>query len=1317
MALAMQTINQIKQQGVADTPLVLFECVMPGGDVQRWSTHHVVLGDNQYAARILRHDLFEMQLSAEDAMDGVTQLTLTLANADSLLSELNAAVGFKGSQLTVYFGFADIRNSIVSTETIVLFRGLAGDPDEITESSLTLSFLNKLSLQKVPVPDVRIQRNCPWSFPASKYQRSEASNGGSNGRYSRFFRCGYSADISGGVGNLNAGQAFVSCDKTRSQCIQRGMFDRDSSGNVTRRFGGFEFVPSVTDVRSAGDKTYHISPLLSNSAKYNDPVPLVYGTAWLKTPLSFARNDGNLTHMEVILASGNIQGVLKVIVNDVEIPQTVGGSDMTATGWFSSLSTGSRVGEFNMTFTDPDGNPLGDPGGNIAMLSVVVPNRICAGTSIPTVQVLLQGIQIDSFDVSGSYVQTGFSNNPAWVLLDLLRRSGWSTGELDLPSFATAAAYCQELINTTDPNGNPLLVPRYACNLVLTKRQSAAAVIRGIRVASSLMLRYGTNGLLQLLPEATMAVQQQNLPDGSNSLGPLNSGWPVYEFSDSSASFSGIVRRSDGSSSVRITSRSIAEISNRLSVEFQDEANEYQQDSLSVVSQDDLSLIGYEVSSQSTALGLPNYNQASRVLLRQLDKLTKGNLFVEFQSSFQAIKIRPGDIITLTYVKDGFDRLPFRVTKVAPSLNYQLVTILAQIHNDDWYSDSLATLEAAGRQPSSHVQIPRPLLGVVPRVEGSGFTETFDFAIDEQIQANQDGSATDTIGVSFSEPTKPTNKTISLPLLSLAPGVQSSGGSLRGQQVLYYAVTGTDATGAEGTPSFIVRAQIPAGTNSNSVSITDLSFPRTVQTFNVYRGINPQSLYQIASGLPLAERFTDTGLVARPRGLPDSSFDHANFYYRYEYAGPFTATDGSKTSISCQDMGAVGQAYFNMVARIVEGAGKGQERQISANDATTLTITPAWTTVPDSTSQFVISESSWKFAAVSATSPAKFQIPYRAGNVLQITGRAANVLNQESSPDLCPLTRVALGNQEPDFGVPGSPAFVLNAPGGGELTLSDVGFTDLNNVGSVTSGTLSLYFINELSGSSGYNLVAPLDANSQILSLDKVSGEMVGSDFQIGTELVSVLSVDASAVSCTVLRGIFNSTITAHAAGELLWTVGRSVAVVPFAPNFFENRASVNYLHSLLIPDIRVVAAEFFVTNSFGDSQLQQQCYTQLAARGLRTLSGGQLALQTNGSVTTQFNAAPPLVVQADHAVRDIRANLGRAAQGYRVSVTLLQAGQVYCTLQIAPNDVESPILDGVELPALRKLSSLSMNISLQPIGGYQGAPVPPKDLTVTIRF
>ncbi len=399
----MGTINQVKQLPEPDTPLLFFQCVLPSGDVEYWSTHSLPFNGQPYSARVLKHNLFDLQLSADDAMDGITQLSVVLANADSALSEVNTAIGFKGSQLTVYFAFADLPSGSITTESTVLFRGIAGDPDEIAEDSLTLSFTNKLSLQRIPVPEVRIQRSCAWNFPGDFDQRTEAKDGGTSGSYSRFYRCGYSADIAGGVGNLNAGQAYTSCDKSRGQCQQRGMFAQDASGNTTERFGGFEFVPSAIMVRTSGATTSHVSPLLDNSAKYNDPVPIVYGTGWLKAPVIFARNDGNLTHMEVLLGMGPIQSILKLVVNDVEIPQGVQGQDMTTTGWYNIVTTGTRQGNFNLDFTDSSGTPLGDPYGSISVLSIVVPNRISSGKSIANVEVLLQGIQIDLYNSDGTF--------------------------------------------------------------------------------------------------------------------------------------------------------------------------------------------------------------------------------------------------------------------------------------------------------------------------------------------------------------------------------------------------------------------------------------------------------------------------------------------------------------------------------------------------------------------------------------------------------------------------------------------------------------------------------------------------------------------------------------------------------------------------------------------------------------------------------------------------------------------------------------------------------------------------------------------------
>lgn len=1316
----MGAINVVKQLPETDTPLLFFQCVMPSGDTEYWCTHAISFNGTNYSARVLKHNLFTLQLSADDAMDGITQLSITLANADSALSQLNAAIGFKGSQLTVFFAFADLTTLAITTESTVLFQGVAGDPDEITEDAFTLSFINKLCLQRIPTPEVRIQRSCPWTFPSDVDERTEAVNGGVSGKYSSFYRCGYSADIAGGVGNLTAGQAYTSCDKSRTACQTRGMFSTDNNGNVTQRFGAFEFVPSAIMVRTTGSKTTHLSPLIDNTALFNDAVPIVYGTGWLQAPVIFERNDGNLTHMEVLIGMGPIQTILKVVVNDVEIPQSVQGQDMTTTGWYNIVTTGNRTGNFNLDFTDANGNPLGDPYGSIAVLSVVVPNRISSGRSLATVEVLLQGQQLDSFNPDGTFAETSYTNNPAWVILDLLRRSGWELAELNLPTFYTAAAFCQELISTTDLNGNPLQVPRYECNLIITKRQSVATVVRGIRVASSLMLRYGSTGLLELLPQTTLAAQQSTLPDGSNSTELLDGGWPAYEFSDASGPFSGIMRDAKGASTVRLTARSITETSNRLTVEFQDEENEYQQDSLSLVQEGDSALIGYEISSQSTAMGIANFSQATRVLLQQLDKLIDGNMFIEFQTSFRGLKIRPGDIITVTYLKEGFTRVPFRVVKLAPSINYQTVLITAQVHDDDWYSDNPAVLAAAGRQPAAQLQTPRPLIGLTPHLSPTGAFEFFDFDVQENIQAQSDGTATDTLTVAFSQPVQPSTAILAVPLLSLSPKYQSTGGSLPAGNSYYYAVTAVDSAGNEGPLSFTVPATTPSTSNTNGVAIANLSFPNGTAAFNVYRGTTPQMLYRIQSSVPLSATFLDTGYPPLPFGPPDASFDHANFYYRYENAGPLPVTSATATTLSCADLGATNLAYVGMVVRIMEGTGQGQERTISTNTQTTVTISSAWSVVPDTTSIFVIADSSWRFAAVTSTTPVQFEIPYRAGDVIEISGRAANVNNVEASPDLCPLTRWALGQDQADIAVPPAPSFQVDVPGGGEVELSDIGFEDLTNVASISSGTLQLFVWNELADPAIYSLAEALDASSTNLVLNVLPTQQVGTVVQIDQELMGIQTINAATNSYEVVRGTLGSAAAIHGAGADALHLTTSTITVPFAADFFENRASVNYLHTVSLPDMRISAAEFVATNSLGNGTPTVYCYTSGTDGGLRTLSGGQFSLQVAGVLATQTNAAPPLTVEASHAVRDIRATVNQPPNGYDIVITILQNGAVYnlVPLTILSTQSSSNLIDGVTLPPLLEDAIISLNITLNvDTTNLQGSIVPGKDLTVTIRL
>jgi hypothetical protein len=214
-------------------------------------------------------------------------------------------------------------------------------------------------------------------------------------------------------------------------------------------------------------------------------------------------------------------------------------------------------------------------------------------------------------------------------------------------------------------------------------------------------------------------------------------------------------------------------------------------------------------------------------------------------------------------------------------MNFEFVSIQAQIHDDDWYSDSITTLLAAGRQPASQMQIPRPLIGLVPVTDANGQIDSFNFEVTDNPVAHTDGSTTDTLTVGFSIPSAPSLASLNIPLLSLSPTYSTTGGTLEAGNTYYYAVSAVDPSGNEGPLSFTAAVTLPAGPDTYSATISQLSFPSNAASFNVYRGFNPQALYRISSSLLLATSFSDTGFPIQPIGPPDASFDHANFYYRF----------------------------------------------------------------------------------------------------------------------------------------------------------------------------------------------------------------------------------------------------------------------------------------------------------------------------------------------------------------------------------------------------------------------------------------------------
>ena len=57
----------------------------------------------------------------------------------------------------------------------------------------------------------------------------------------------------------------------------------------------------------------------------------------------------------------------------------------------------------------------------------------------------------------------------------------------------------------------------------------------------------------------------------------------------------------------------------------------------------------------------------------------------------------------------------------------------------------------------------------------------------------------------------------------------------------------------------------------------------------------------------------------------------------------------------------------------------------------------------------MVADSTWNFGGLGATSPVTIEVPNQTGATVEISGRSANALNQESAVELNPLTRWQIG--------------------------------------------------------------------------------------------------------------------------------------------------------------------------------------------------------------------------------------------------------------------------------------------------------------------
>ncbi len=401
-----------------------------------------------------------------------------------------------------------------------------------------------------------------------------------------------------------------------------------------------------------------------------------------------------------------------------------------------------------------------------------------------------------------------------------------------------------------------------------------------------------------------------------------------------------------------------------------------------------------------------------------------------------------------------------------------------------------------------------------------------------------------------------------------------------------------------------------------------------------------------------------------------------------------------------------------MTLRITRGTGQGQERIVTTNDGTSLTISPAWDVEPDASTFFVVAQAGWCFSAQTKSSPVQFAIPNRSGEVVQITGRSANVNNVECGPELSIVTRWQIGGAgTSDSAVPPGPFFGLAGnQSGGCVNVTGISFTDLTNTRSISSATLTLNYWDELQGNTALTLASNVAATDQLLNLSSAEPAQTNNILQIEAEVIRIGAIQNNGLQYQVTRAIAGSQAVAHATGTPVYLLTSRTVITPFPPDFFGSPYSGSWSYSLPLADARIVSADLFVTNGRGNSPTTSICLTGTTDDGLRTLSGGQYSIQVEGFLAVTQNAAPALVVERVHSVRDVFAVLGSAADA-PVQLQLNVNGSVYCQLTFSTGAIVSSTADGKALPPLTAGAQLTLSI----LG--VGQTYPGSDLTVLIRL
>jgi len=903
------TINTAKEQAQAPRPLLLATVTFLDGTILRLSTDGLRTADagfsyagNDYLPRILNQDIAAIQALSDGGIDIAPSVTLELNNADGAMWQHEIDRGWRGARLVLTFIFWTPGQNDFSSDSITKFRGICGAP-EVDETRLRVTATSLLALANAQLPTARIQPRCLHHFPRTAAERQH----GADNEDSLFYGCGYSPDATGANarGNYSSGTtAFTSCNRTKEHCVARGMYTQDSSSRTTGRFSGVQWDPPKS-WRSRAYKpqaTWEEGSNTSNEAKYGDVIPLVWGTAWVEPKIANVIGDANSTRFECLVCWGEVDQILRVVVNDVELPAA---TDMS----HGALPVADALFRWNLVNRgDRDGAPnadagydsAGDPYGSICVLECVVPRRLAESSAVPRVRVLLRGPKLRKYTDVSTYTKAGYPDNEnlAWIIMDQLIWSGLSYSDLDIQSFIDAAAICAASVTFKDHDGLNNTHGRFTGSVVLDQRQPASEILRGARNACRALLvaNSDADAKLKLVIEQTLAAQQAAPVAGSNystaiasklADGTAANGYVAYDFSESN-----ILRRG-GQSTFRLFAPSA--LPNRVGHQFQDRHNNYSLDSETIIDVDGLIRDGgVEKPGSFPLVGVASHDHARRVISTWMARQLLGNprnagfgdaggtWMCEFETTFRAVRLQIGQIVRLSYAQHGISNQLMRIERVQPTTNYEYCKLTLRWHSDEWYLDTFGQEDSPRFSGSRRNRLARPPYPIFGNTATGGLTNPDPMYGRERffgLTATRDDADLYQLRASSKLPVNTFPAGFRAPWIPHQGNTASTGGALPGN-TRYYVELVAIGPGGLSAPSIQCQIDVPAGTSTNTITVPDVDWDASATGYGLFVGTDPQrTIYQGAYvGTPASVTFTGPiDWSAASRVKPDPEFDFARW--------------------------------------------------------------------------------------------------------------------------------------------------------------------------------------------------------------------------------------------------------------------------------------------------------------------------------------------------------------------------------------------------------------------------------------------------------